>query len=59
MRNLINEMEKPASCHVCLYSRIDFKNVEWCLLTQKDIPCDCPFETQYCPICGRKLDGEV
>ena len=46
MRNLINGMEKPTSCHTCLYFRIDFKNVEWCVLTQKDIPCDCPFQIQ-------------
>ena len=35
-------MEMPTSCRACLYSRTDIRNVDWCVLTEKDLPCDCP-----------------
>ena len=38
----IKGMEMPTSCRACLYSRTDIRNVDWCVLTEKDLPCDCP-----------------
>ena len=38
----IKGMEMPTSCRACLYSRTDIRNVDWCVLTKKDLPCDCP-----------------
>jgi len=25
-----------------MFSRTDIRNVDWCVLTEKDLPCDCP-----------------
>lgn len=38
----IKGMEMPTSCRACLYSRTDIRNVDWCVLTEKNLPCDCP-----------------
>ena len=38
----IKGMEMPTSCRACLYSRTDIRNVDWCVLTEKDLPCECP-----------------
>ena len=35
-------MEMPTSCRACMFSRTDIRNVDWCVLTEKDLPCDCP-----------------
>lgn len=39
---LIHGMEMPTSCRACMFSRTDIRNVDWCVLTEKDLPCDCP-----------------
>jgi hypothetical protein len=42
MSVLIKGMEMPTSCRACMFSRTDIRNVDWCVLTEKDLPCDCP-----------------
>lgn len=42
MSILIKGMEMPTSCRACMFSRTDIRNVDWCVLTEKDLPCDCP-----------------
>lgn len=42
MSILIKGMEMPTSCRACMFSRTDSRNVDWCVLTEKDLPCDCP-----------------
>lgn len=38
----IKGMEMPTSCRACMFSRTDIRNTDWCVLTEKDLPCDCP-----------------
>ena len=38
----IKDMEMPTSCMACQWSRTDITNTDWCVLTEKDLPCDCP-----------------
>lgn len=42
MSILIKGMNMPTSCRACMFSRTDIRNVDWCVLTEKDLPCDCP-----------------
>ncbi|MBQ1792294.1 MAG: hypothetical protein II008_19115 [Oscillospiraceae bacterium] len=42
MSILIKGMKKPKGCRSCMYSRTDIRNVDWCVLTEEDLPCDCP-----------------
>ena len=42
MSILIRGMEMPKSCDSCMFSRRSVHNVDWCVLTEKDLPCDCP-----------------
>ena len=38
----IKNMEMPTSCRACMFSRTDIRNMDWCVLTEKDLPCECP-----------------
>ena len=38
----IKGMEKAQNCDSCMFSRRSIFNVDWCVLTEKDLPCDCP-----------------
>lgn len=38
----IKGMKMPTSCRACMFSRTDIRNTDWCALTEKDLPCDCP-----------------
>lgn len=42
MSVLIHGMDMPTSCRACMFSRADIWNIDWCVLTEKDLPCDCP-----------------
>ena len=53
----IKGMEMPTSCRACLYSRTDIRNVDWCVLTEKDLPCDCPLVPV--PPHGRLIDADA
>lgn len=53
----IRGMEMPTSCRACLYSRTDIRNVDWCVLTEKDLPCECPIIPV--PPHGRLIDADV
>ena len=57
MSVLIKGMEMPTSCRACLYSRTDIRNVDWCVLTEKDLPCDCPIIPV--PPHGRLIDADA
>lgn len=57
MSVLIKGMEMPTSCRACLYSRTDIRNVDWCVLTEKDLPCDCPIIPV--PKHGRLIDADA
>lgn len=57
MSVLIRGMEIPTSCRACLYSRTDIRNVDWCVLTEKDLPCECPIIPV--PKHGRLVDADV
>lgn len=57
MSVLIRDMEMPTSCRACLYSRTDIRNVDWCVLTEKDLPCDCPLVPV--PHHGRLIDADA
>ena len=56
MSVLIKGMEKPTSCRACMYSRTDIHNVDWCVLTEKDLPCECPITDA--PDDGERKHGE-
>lgn len=58
----IRGIEMPTSCRACLCSRTDIRNVDWCVLAGKDLPCDCPLI--YVPPHGRlgdldKIENEI
>lgn len=57
MSVLIKGIEMPTSCRACLYSRTDIRNVDWCVLTEKDLPCDCPLIPV--PPHGRLIDADA
>ena len=38
----IKGMEMPQNCRACMFSRTDIRNVDWCVMTEKDLPCECP-----------------
>ena len=57
MSVLIKGMEMPTSCRACMYSRTDIRNVDWCVLTEKDLPCDCPLIE--IPPHGRLIDADA
>lgn len=57
MSILIKGMEMPTSCRVCMFSRTDIRNVDWCVLTEKDLPCDCPLVP--IPPHGRLIDADA
>ncbi len=38
----IRGMEMPTSCDSCMFSRRSIHNIDWCVLTEKDLPCNCP-----------------
>lgn len=52
----IRGMEMPTSCRACMFSRTDIRNVDWCVLTEKDLPCDCPIVPV--PPHGRLIDAD-
>lgn len=54
---LIKGKDKPTSCRACMYSRTDIRNVDWCVLTEKDLPCDCPIIEV--PKHGRLIDADA
>lgn len=53
----IKGMEMPTSCRACMFSRTDIRNVDWCVLTEKDLPCDCPLVPV--PKHGRLIDADA
>lgn len=57
MSILIKGMEMPTSCRACMFSRTDIRNVDWCVLTEKDLPCDCPIFPV--PPHGRLIDADA
>ena len=57
MSILIKGMEMPKSCRACMFSRTDIRNVDWCVLTEKDLPCDCPLVP--IPPHGRLIDADA
>ena len=57
MSILIKGKDKPTSCIACMYSRASIRNVEWCVLTEKDLPCDCPIIEVPTPH-GRLIDSD-
>ena len=52
----IKGMEMPTSCMACQWSRTDITNTDWCVLTEKDLPCDCPLVSM--PDHGRLIDAD-
>ena len=57
MSVLIKGVEMPTSCRACMFSRTDIRNVDWCVLTEKDLPCDCPIVP--IPPHGRLIDADA
>ena len=53
----IKGMEMPKSCMACQWSRTDITNTDWCVLTEKDLPCDCPLVAV--PDHGRLIDADA
>lgn len=53
----IKGMTIPTSCRACMYSRTDITNTDWCVLTEKDLPCDCPLI--QVPEHGRLIDADA
>lgn len=57
MSILIKGVEMPTNCRACMFSRTDIRNVDWCVLTEKDLPCDCPIV--HVPEHGRLIDADA
>ena len=57
MSILIKGMEMPKSCGRCMFSRRNIHNIDWCVLTEKDLPCDCPLVP--IPPHGRLIDADA
>ena len=57
MSVLIKSMNKPTECMTCMFFRTDIRNVDWCVLTEKDLPCDCPIVE--IPPHGRLVDADA
>lgn len=53
----IPSMEMPENCMACQWSRTDIANTDWCVLTKKDLPCDCPLVAV--PNHGRLIDADA
>ena len=54
MSILIKGMEMPKNCDSCMFSRRSIHNIDWCVLTEEDIPCACPLVPV--PPHGRLID---
>ena len=57
MSILIKGMEMPKNCDSCMFSRRSIHNIDWCVLTEKDLPCDCPIVPV--PPHGRLIDADA
>ena len=53
----IKGMEMPTSCESCMFSRRSIHNIDWCVLTEKDLPSDCPLVPV--PPHGRLIDADA
>jgi len=42
MSVLIKGMEMPQNCMKCMFSRRSVLAVDWCVITGKNLPCECP-----------------
>ena len=56
MSILIKGMEMPISCGSCMFSRRSIHSIDWCVLSEKDLPCDCPLVPV--PDHGRLIDAD-
>ena len=52
----IKGMEMPKNCDSCMFSRRSIHNIDWCVLTEEDIPCACPLVP--IPPHGRLIDAD-
>ena len=57
MSILIKGMETPKNFDSCMFSRRSIHNIDWCVLTKKDLPCDCPIVPV--PPHGRLIDADA
>ena len=53
----IKGMEMPKNCDSCMFSRRSIHNIDWCVLTEEDIPCACPLVP--IPPHGRLIDADA
>ena len=53
----IKGMEMPKNCDSCMFSRRSIHNIDWCVLTEEDIPCACPLVP--IPPHGRLIDYDI
>ena len=57
MSILIKGMKMPKSCESCMFSRRSIRNIDWCVLTERDLPCECPISEV--PPHGRLIDADA